>query len=334
MESNDSRLGDYYEGAGGYDRETVRFFDVAHEGAQMRAVAHAVDGFARLRGMQPRSVVVVGTDQVSRAAAACALALRTPLPVPAFVTPALPAYVGPLDVVAVVGDCADDARTGQDTRSLLTAARRGAETVFAGPSRGPIVEDVPDSVFVIPPLPTTSSASPLRAMATVWAVLDSLVQPGEITREFLLALADGVDAELEALSPQRDDTVNAARQLRTFTDGARVLHTGSTPCGGALAGLVAQLWSVHGIPSGYASAPELPSALENANAGGGGGDIFHDPFLDDGPQLVPLKTVVWAESDSVLPASRAETVEEQGLGDAEVAARLVARAYAATAMDA
>ena len=48
---------DYYSGAGHYDRETVRFFDVAHEGAQLRAVAGALPQIERLRGMQPLSLI-------------------------------------------------------------------------------------------------------------------------------------------------------------------------------------------------------------------------------------------------------------------------------------
>ena len=37
----------YYDGSGRYDRETVLFFDVAHEGAQLRAVAEAAQRLAR-----------------------------------------------------------------------------------------------------------------------------------------------------------------------------------------------------------------------------------------------------------------------------------------------
>lgn len=315
---------DYFTGAGGYDRETVRFFDVAHEGAQVRGIAPQSERLERLRGLDPRSVVVVGTDQVSRAAARAALELRAPLPLPVVVSTVLPDYVGPLDVVIVLGECVHDAQTGQDTRSLSTAARRGAETILAGPARGPILEDAPDSVHVVPALPTTAGASPLRAMALVWAVLDALAQPAELTAEFFGALAGEVDAELEALSPQRDETVNAARQLRAFADAANVVHTGHDRGGLAVAALAARLWTAKGIASGYTEEP-----LDNAPAE----DIFHDPFIDGPSALVPLRTIVWAAPDTTLPASRAEYAEPTGLGEASTTARLVARAYAATAMD-
>lgn len=315
---------DYFTGAGGYDREAVRFFDVAHEGAQVRAVAEATGALERLRGMQPRSLVIVATDQISRAAAEAAVELRAPLPLPVVVTRVLPDYVGPLDIVAVVGECEDDPRTGEDTRSLLTAAGRGAETVLAGPARGPITEDAPASTLVLDAPPTAAGPSPLRAMALVWALLDAPGTPPEITAEFLRSLADEVDAELAALSPQRDESVNAARQLRAFAAGANVVHTGSGPCGRAVAALAARIWSARGMPSGFAApVEELPAP-----------DIFHDPYLDEGAAVVPLRAVVWAEAASSLPASRAEFAEPTGLGDSSAAARLVVRAFAATAMEA
>ena len=107
---------DYYSGAGHYDRETVRFFDVAHEGAQLRAVAGALPQIERLRGMQPRSLVVVATDQLAAAAARAAVALCEPLALPVIVADQLPAYVGPLDVVLIVGERAS---RETDSRALI-----------------------------------------------------------------------------------------------------------------------------------------------------------------------------------------------------------------------
>ena len=52
--------------------EQVRFFDIAHEGAQLRALAGQAAGLnAYLAGLRPRSVVVLATDQVAAAAAGC-----------------------------------------------------------------------------------------------------------------------------------------------------------------------------------------------------------------------------------------------------------------------
>ena len=59
----------YYDPAAHYDVESVRFFDVAHEGAHVRAVAQAAELLDGLRNTSPRSVVVLVTDAVSEAAA-------------------------------------------------------------------------------------------------------------------------------------------------------------------------------------------------------------------------------------------------------------------------
>ena len=332
---------DYYEGAQHYDRETVRFFDVAHEGAQLRAVSGSLDALTRLRGMNPRSVVVVGTDQIALAAARAMVALRTPVPLPVVVTDTLPSYVGALDVVVMVGDAA--ARE-QDLKGLLSAASRGCETILAGPGRGPLLDDAPPQTTIIPALPTAAGASPARTMGVVGAVLDALTGDVEEITQALEVVADEVDRELESLSPERDETMNPARQLRAFAADSRVLHTGTSRCGATIAALIADLWSARGIPSGFVHAEELPLATEFSRPAGGVGanDIFHDPFIDGPLELVPLKTILWAQQaqpdsaaagESAVPNLRVEAVEAVGLGDTAQALRLITRAYAATALD-
>ena len=330
-------MSDYYEGAGDYDRETVRFFDIAHEGAQVRAIIDALPSLANLRGMQPRSVIVVATDQVARAAARAVAQVRAPLPLPVVVTDTLPGYVGALDVVVMVGDAAARER---DVRALLTAAQRGAETVLAGPARGPIVDEAPASTVIVPALPTTMGPSPARTIAVLSAVLDALDPraAAEALAERFRMLADELDAELTAVSPERAEDVNAARQLRAFARDARVVHSGTTRHGLALAELVATLWSCRGLASGFVDADELPQALELARGGAPApaDDIFHDPFLDGPVELVPLKVVLWAQPDApapVAPNTRAETVASQHLGESVTVLRLLARAYAVTALD-
>lgn len=323
---------EYYGGAGHYDRETVRFFDVAHEGAQLRAVGGAAPQLERLRGMQPRSLVVVGTDQTALAAARASVALQGPLELPVVVAGALPAYVGPLDVVLFAGDTGS---REEDLRGLLTAAARGAETVLAGPARGLLLDDAPAATTVIPALPTAAGPSPARTMAAVGAVLASLTRDAAVIAEQCDLLADAVDEELTSLSPERDASVNPARQLREFAGGARVLHSGAGPTGAAVAELAAHLWSARGIPSGYVHPEELALALEDAGGTAPAGqDLFHDPFLDGPLQLVPLNTVLWAQRDTAAPNMRAEAVDAAAsAGEAAEALRLVTRAFAATAFD-
>mgnify|MGYP002717739749 FL=1 len=321
----------------GFSREEARFFDVAHEGAQIRAVGQAAHSLSGLTGLRPRSVVVLPTDYVAAAAARAVVTLVGELEVPVVITDVLPAYVGPLDVVVAVGDNAgrDDA-----LRGLITAAGRGAETVLAGPDRGPLLDDAPQATTVIPALPNTAGASPLRSGAALGAILALLRQPPEVVAERFELLASEVDAELEMASPQRDAATNPARQLRAQADGARVVHTGLGRGGSAVAGVAAALWSTHGIPSGVVDAEELAQAIERAqqaNPAGPADDIFYDPYLDGPSELVGLTTVVWS-CETTVPVvqagSRVETVETDSADAATRAARLVARAYAATALDA
>ncbi|MDN8626898.1 hypothetical protein [Corynebacterium ureicelerivorans] len=300
----------------GISREEALFFDVAHEGAQIRAVGQAAQSLAALTGLQPRSVVVLATDSIAAAAARALCDFASPLEMPVVVADVLPAYVGPLDVVVVVGA---NAGRDEDLRALITAADRGAETILAGPAQGPLLDDAPRATTVIPALPAVAGTSALRTCAVVGAVLAVLRHPAAEVAERFDAIASEVDVELEAASPQRDAAVNAARALCVHADGGRVLHTGFGRAGSAVAGLAAALWSVNGIPS---------AAVD---------DIFYDPYIDGPSELVGLTTVVWSceVADPVASAgSRVEAVETDSTDVAARAARLVARAYAATALSA
>lgn len=324
----------YYEGAADYDAETVRFFDVAHEGAHVRAVAEAAGMLADLQGSTPRSVVVLATDAVSEAAAECAFALLDYNRAPVMVARTLPDFVGALDVVIVVGD-APDAETA--TRAVIAAAGRGAEVVLAGPASGPVVEDAPRGVVLLPAPPTADGASPLRTIAAIAAVTAVLTNAPAL----IDGLADAIDEELRQLSPERDESVNLARQLRAFVDGARILHTGYTPAGQAVAKLIAALWSGRGLPSGCVGREDLGYALEassrdsHRNSGTDPDDIFYDPFIDGPPAAVPVKTIVWAQREPHLHGARAEYVEDSdGTGDDLTAAtRLIVRGLAASALN-
>ena len=319
----------YYEGAPHYDRETLKFFDVAHEGAQLRIMARAVEQLEHLRGTNPRSIVVIVTDQFAHVAVSALLELRAPLPLPVLVTTDLPGYVGALDVVVVVGDAPDNDLA---SRALIAAAGRGAETVLAGPARGPLIDDAPDGCLVVPSLPTTAGPSPLRAFGAAAAVIDSVTQPVEVIGERLNVIAADVDAELEALSPERDAPVNAARQLREFSAAARIIHTGLDTTGAAVARVAAQIWSARGIPSGFVERNELAPATEEV-PGRSGEDIFHDPFIDGAEAHVPVRTVIWNRAGTSVAASRSEFCQPSVAGEDSTAARLIVRAWATTAMN-
>ena len=349
--------GDYFDSSG-YDTETVRFFDIAHEGAQVRNLSAALEEFSRANaGGALRSVIVIPTDQLARAVAECAIELHHPHQQPVVIAEDLPPYAGVLDVVVVVGERASLDRVSQ---ALITAGQRGCTCAFLGPDSGPLREDAPENTIVFPALPTAQGGSPARYLFGLVGILWVLNGEGELAQRRIAALADDIDEELVSLSPQRDSTVNPGRQLRQWATGGsvtKIIHTSAFdpawesataagepgPTGPAVARCAAAIWAQHGLPGTYLAAPEIPSAIQSAqrifgDAGTGAGeDIFHDPYVDPDPHGVNFKTIIWGHQEATMPSSFAvdcaETDPQPGLRELSRAARLLTRAFAATAYD-
>lgn len=339
-----------------YDPETVRFYDVAHEGAQVRSVAGALPVLEPLSGAQPRSIVVLPTDSVARACAEMVASGNAPATAalaqaaarqPVSVVNALPSYVGALDVVIVMGEAGE---CDWASRDIITAARRGATTIFVGPGEGPIVEDLPEDTLVIPALPTARGASPARYISALTALIGSLGVGVGGLESTLTGIADAIDAELETLSPQRDATVNPGRELAEFCAGSLVVHSsGPVPydpqgqvqpdIGGHVARIAAVLWSTHGLVSSAVSSLELPRCIERArSARPASDDLFYDPFIDgesSGNDLVSLRVVLWGQEEANLANAIPVNVTDEvpGMGNLGSALQLITRAYAATAYE-
>ncbi|MGD7002994.1 hypothetical protein [Corynebacterium halotolerans] len=309
-----------YPGYAAADGEKYRFFDVAHEGAQARSVAGVVESgrLDRLHGMRPRSVVVVATDQVSRAAARAVNTLRCPLRQPVVVTDSLPSYFGALDILVVVGE----RNSAAAHHALTTASSRGAVTVLAG-TEGPVAEDAPGDTVVLPVLPTTLGFSPARTIIALSVVLDLLEEEPGLVVQRLHSIAEAIDAELASLSPERDIAVNPGRGLRGHVEGARIVHTGNR----AVAEVVATVWTLKGLPSAVADVEELPGVLADQDPEQ---DLFHDPFLDGPGGMLPLKAVVWAADLQGVPGASVQNCSEEPPGPIAEALVLITRGFAAT----
>ncbi|AWB81391.1 hypothetical protein C3B44_02670 [Corynebacterium yudongzhengii] len=322
-----------------YDPEAVRFFDLAHEGAQIRSVAQIVDKLAPLAGNRPRSVIIYSPDHLARKSAELAVALAGPLNTPCVIVDKLPSYTGPLDVVVALTDRGD---APELARGLITAAGRGAEIICAPPARGPLLDDLPPTAFTVPALPTVAGFSPARVIATVTAVLDVLAGPDVPVAERISELAASIDEDIVRLSPERDATINPARGVRAFVDKHQVIHT-APPAGdpehetGARAAeLIAHLWSARGMASGYVDPADLPEVL-NHNVTANTKDIFHDPYLDGPEEVIPLRILVWAARETDLTEAMAISADQatrRPFGRIDAALRLVIRALAATIYDA
>lgn len=324
-----------------YEPHAVRFYDIAQEGAQLRCLAeHVSEGvLAFLEDLNPRSVVVVAADQISKQAAQVAVSLFEPLSLPIVFSSPVPNYVGPLDVVvAVTEKRVDDALSEQ----LAKAGGRGAAVVIATGGEGPLVEDTPDDAAVIPALPLAEGISPARAFAVVFAVMETLRQGQSAAAQTLHTLAEQVDAELMNVSPEREESVNPAAQLAHAAAGHSVIHSGMGRTGQAIGALMAPLWSSFGYECVFLEHETMLAAwprLEQRRSTRVH-DIFYDPFLD-GPlddtaggasttqdASLPLRRFVWADPGSGNPVSvESSPVDEL---DAAGALRLMTRGYAAT----
>lgn len=309
--------------------EQARFFDIAHEGAQLRALAAAATSLHEYLGdLRPRSVVVLATDQVAAAAAtAVAHARQAAAPCPVVIARRLPAYVGALDIVVTVGEAAECAWA---SRAMLAAQQRGAATVFAGPP-GPLADDVADDACSLPALPDVTGPSPARAVGAGWLVLGG-------DPKVMEAAASAVDTELAACAPERSADTNPARQLADFAARAGrsgVMHSaaavnptweeGAWP--GQVASLAAALWATRGLSGTVVEAAELSQARAGGGAQGAE-DIFYDPFIDG---ALTWRVIFWGSEETNLAHSLAAGAAEGS--DFSRALQLVTRAYAATAFD-
>ncbi|BAU95133.1 hypothetical protein N24_0871 [Corynebacterium suranareeae] len=319
----------FYDGSS-YDPETVRFFDVAQEGAQVRLIGGLVaqGALSAFEGLRPRSVVVMVDGQIHRECVRLVESLYSPMRQPLVITSQLPHYIGALDVLVVVTDNGGDEKA---LKALITASQRGVATLLIGPGSGPLIDESPQDTYVLPTLPTAAGLSPARIVASISTLLDLFESDPPIISNRLDHLADCIDEEVESLSPERDELVNPGRQLRSYVDHARIVHTGRSDVGLALANVVAALWTKRGLVSASLDFPELMESLPELRGPQPiADDIFHDPFLDDEPTVVPFRAVVWAEEKPGIPDAMAQSCDGPSKGALTQALRLLVRGQSAT----
>lgn len=323
MSTYDSDPGSRVDVATGYDKEIVGFYDLAHEGAQLRLIASQVAAgeFSSLRGFSPRSIVIVAGDGLSAVVARLAVALRTPLAMPVVISDSLPTYVGALDVVIVVTEKGDDETL---SKAVITAGNRGCVVVLCA-AAGLLKEDAAKDALVCASLPQVEGPSPMRTVGVILASIDSLSEDPLILAQHLEHMAELIDQELEICSPERDEVVNPARQLAQL-DG-RIIHTGKNRVGLAVAEAVTYLWATQGRTSTSLSFVELGIAREKFI--GNSTDIFYDSFFDEGSNLLPLNIVVWCTPEPGFVGAIAQSTKDPTpLGSP---LQLLTRAFAATA---
>lgn len=272
------------------DREGI-LRSAASAGAQVRATATALSegALASLRGLRPRSVVVVpGSGRAGRAAALVSAAVGEHLATPVTTVPGLPPWTGPLDVVLVAGDDPADPRL---VEAVEAAVHRGAEVIVAAPAEGPMQTVAAGRAQILEPrIPVLPPHRMLRYLAVLVGLLATLESAGghELLPD-LQQLADDLDAEALRDAPAGEIFHNPAKSLAIRLEGTEAVLTGDTPAATELArhgaevllSVTAHPATAVGLPEAAAAAPRLISAAQQAT--GDFDPLFHDEQLDGPP---------------------------------------------------
>ncbi|MFZ2176948.1 MAG: tobH protein [Rhodococcus sp. (in: high G+C Gram-positive bacteria)] len=287
-------------------------------GAQIRATKSAVDEgvLERLRGLRPRSVVVVaGAGRASRGAAVLTAVLADRIGFPLLCATRTPSWIGPLDVVVVAGDDAGDPRL---VHAIDAAVRRGAEVVVAAPDEGPLQAAAAGRVAMFAPrVHTYARHGLLRYFAVLLAVLRVVGAERWEDVPDLGQIADAVDEEALRNRPTSEVFHNPAKSLASRMQGRRVVLTGEPGATVELARHGAEALLHAGRVSAASELSEVISVagtLRAAETATGHDPIFHDPELDAPPPAMPVRTfVITSETDRMTTERRIAV-----LGDAEL----------------
>ncbi|WP_278315410.1 tobH protein [Lolliginicoccus levis] len=270
----------------------------ALSGAQTRAVDTAVaeGALARLPGSRPRALVIVARRAVPIAASHLVLdAVAAELSFPAIVVDHAPTWIGPLDVIIVMGDDPGDPAM---VAAVDRAVRRGCGVVVATPSEGPMrAAGAPHAIAMPPRVPVPEMFATCGYASTVLAVLRH-IGPGEAVASIALhAIADVLDDEALRGHPEREVLGNPAKSLASKLLDHRVVFAGDAPGDQVLARHAASaMLRVGGMVAASASLPEVVEVLDQLAARPAAATeidpIFHDPEIDGPIGAEPVKIMI------------------------------------------
>jgi len=253
----------------------------AMSGATIRAVAEAVsEGVTEpLNALRPRAVVIVTATRAARLAAEVVGALFGPrLDTPLVPAPSLPTWIGPLDVVVLVGDDAGDPRL---VDAAGRARRRHAEIVVAVPLEGPLAEVLGDTAIDLSPRLGVNVGSPLiRHVAPLVAVCSSLSEVRGSTATPFAQIADDLDAESAADHPDSELFHNSAKLLAERLHDRSIGWIGDTPGTCAVTAYFSErALAVAGIACAAAEVMQAMRAPAESTSSAAD-SLFHDPQID------------------------------------------------------
>lgn len=241
-------------------------------GARVRREAALAE--APLAGLddadRPRAVIAYGPEaRLLRAV------LEPVCPVPFVAWPALglPGWVGPLDVVLLIGS-----RGPQSLAVAAEAVRRGCRVLVACPPDSPLAQRAASRATTLLPV---STDDPLAAAVVCLVALHRLGLAPYTAPE---VIAGAMDAVAERCAPRTDVSVNPAKAMALdLADAAPLVWGGSVLAARASRRIVEALRLASGRIGLSADATDLVSLLQQVRPR----DPFADPFEQAGDERRP-----------------------------------------------
>ena len=264
---------------------------LASTGARIRRTA-TEETLGELRRVdRPRGVLIIGPEaRLVRAV----LEPVCPIPFMAWPGPGLPAWVGPLDLVVVIGD---KRPISWLVEAGAEAARRGATLIVAAPPNSELAQVTTTSETVL------LATNDFDSTASAVAVLALLGQMGLGPAVSIESVADAADLVAEECSPRRAIGSNPGKDLALqLADRLPLIWGGSVLASRASRRLGEAVRRVSGTPALAADASEVLAVLRGVPPR----DPFADPG-DDGRLIDPV--VVLLDADKA-PAHQAHIADE------------------------
>lgn len=270
-------------------------------GAQVRATASTfADNVGdRLVDLRPRSVVfVAGEGRAGRAASLLISAVGARIGVPLVHASSTPPWVGPLDVVVVLGDDAGDPRLSESTAA---AVRRGSETFLVTPDEGPLRSAAAGrAVFLAPRIAAREHNTLMRYVAAGSSVLGAIAHESySPLLPDLARLADLLDDEAARNHPVHEVFHNPAKSVATRMAGSRIVFTGVDSVAMEVARHASEV--MLRVAGTVTAAVELADVIAagHSRRSPSAGSVDYDPFFHDeqvdGPRPeAPARVVVLA----------------------------------------
>ncbi len=239
---------------------------LAGAGARIRR-ASLSEPVGRLeRADRPRGVLVLGAEaRLVRAV----LEPTCPVPFMAWPGPMLPAWVGPLDLVVVLGDH----RAYQwEVECAAEAARRGAMVIVAAPADSALTAASASSGTTLIP---TNDGDPMAAAVAVLSLLGQLALGPAVHAEHV---ADAADLVADRCSPFREIGQNPGKDMAIgIGEGLPLVWGGTVLAARASRRIAENLRRASGRPALAADADELEAVMRGVSPI----DPFADPFESD-----------------------------------------------------